>query len=268
MTAHVEFDRDKKTFAVGERVALGGYAILSTTQDAFAAGLLRALQSRRKRRVFFANTNFVVQCQPLRARMAADPTLRIVNDGLGMDLGALCVHGRRFAGNLNGTDLIPFLCRQAEVPLKLFLVGSAPGVARAAGEALRAQLGQQVVGVCDGYGELAAAGPALAERINRSGADVVLVAFGNPMQERWILDNADALHAPLVFGVGALLDFLSGKAQRAPAWVRRVRMEWLYRLLREPRRLLKRYSWDLLVFFRVCLREDRRSTPAQGDNMG
>lgn len=268
MTVQIDDEGSKDAFATGEYVALGGYAILSTTQDAFAAELLSALQSRQKRRVFFANTNFVVQCRPLRTRMAAAPTLRIVNDGLGMDLGALCVHGRRFAGNLNGTDLIPFLCWQAKTPLKLFLVGSASGVARAAGETLHAQLGQDIVGVCDGYGELTAAGPALVERINRSDADVVLVAFGNPMQERWILDNADALDAPLVFGVGALLDFLSGKAQRAPAWIRRVRMEWLYRLLREPRRLLKRYSWDLLVFFRVCLREGRRGAPVQGDTMG
>jgi len=62
---------------------------------------------------------------------------------------------------------------------------------------------------------------------------------------------------PLVFGVGALLDFLSGNARRAPEWVRRVRLEWLYRLGREPRRLLKRYSWDLLVFFSLCWRQRR-----------
>jgi beta-1,4-glucosyltransferase len=86
----------------------------------------------------------------------------------------------------------------------------------------------------------------------------MLVAFGNPLQERWILDHADALRAPLIFGVGALLDFLSGNARRAPNWVRRLRMEWLYRLLNEPRRLLKRYSWDLIVFFRQCLRAGKR----------
>ncbi|MEE7548004.1 WecB/TagA/CpsF family glycosyltransferase [Xanthomonas sp. Kuri4-1] len=244
-------------FEVGRIVPLGGYPVLSTTQEAFAQELFQALAAQQRQRVFFANTNFVVQCQPLRARMR-EAGVRIVNDGIGMDLGAKLVHGRTFAGNLNGTDLIPYLCRHATHPLRFFLVGGRPGVAQTAAAALRQGLGQDVVGTCDGYEEFAAAGAGLVQKINQSGADVVLVAFGNPLQERWILDHATALRAPLVFGVGALLDFLSGNARRAPGWVRRLRLEWMYRLLNEPRRLLKRYSWDLLVFFRVCRRAGKR----------
>ncbi len=245
-------------FEPGRSVPLGGYPVLSTTQPAFADELFRALDAGERRRVFFANTNFVVQCQPLRERIRAADSVRIVNDGIGMDMAARLVHGRRFAGNLNGTDLIPYLCAHAKTPLKFFLVGGRPGIAQAAAQAIERKLGQQVTGTCDGYAEFAAAGDSLPQRINRSGANVVLVAFGNPLQERWILDHAGALDAPLVFGVGALLDFLSGNARRAPQWVRRLRMEWMYRLLNEPRRLLKRYSWDLLVFFRVCLRAGKR----------
>jgi beta-1,4-glucosyltransferase len=245
-----------RAFPVGHIVPLGGFPVLSTTQEAFAEELFEALSAGQSRWVFFANTNFVVQCQALRDRMN-EPNVRIVNDGLGMDLAAMLVHGRSFAGNLNGTDLIPYLSRQAPRPLKFFLLGGRPGVAVSAAAALRA-MGQNVVGTCDGYDEFAAAGEALVERIDRSGADMVLVAFGNPLQERWILDHARAMRAPLMFGVGALLDFLSGNARRAPNWVRRLRMEWLYRLLNEPRRLFKRYSWDLIVFFRQCLRAGKR----------
>lgn len=247
-------DRQPETQEV---MALGGYPILRTTEAAFAHALFQARARGEQRQVFFANTNFVVQCQALRARLRA-PDVRIVNDGIGMDLGALLVHGRRFAGNLNGTDLIPYLCRHSQRPLRFFLLGGRPGVAESAAQMLRQTLGQDVVGTCDGYAEFAAAGAGLTDRINASGADVVLVAFGNPLQETWILDHAAQLRAPLLFGIGALLDFLSGKAQRAPEWVRRLHMEWMYRLLREPRRLLKRYSWDLLVFFGVCLRNGRR----------
>ncbi|WOB49757.1 WecB/TagA/CpsF family glycosyltransferase [Xanthomonas hydrangeae] len=237
----------------GVVIPLGGFPVLSTTQEAFALELFHALAAQQRRRVFFANTNFIVQCQALRMRMR-EPSVRIVNDGIGMDLAARLIHGRRFAGNLNGTDLIPYLCRHAAHPLKFFLLGGRPGVGKTAAATLTGTLGQQVVGMCDGYGEFAAAGEGLAERINRSGADVLLVAFGNPLQERWILDHSQVLTVPLVFGVGALLDFLSGTAKRAPDWVQRLHMEWMYRLLHEPRRLLKRYSWDLLVFFRTCLR--------------
>jgi len=234
-----------------EVIRLGGMDVVSTTQEAFVDELLAALARREPRRVLFANTNFIVQCQPLRDRLD-DPSLRIVNDGIGMDLGARLVHGRGFAGNLNGTDLLPALCARAPRPLRLYLLGGKPGVAEAAARALGDKHGQHVVGLTDGYEGRAAAGAALPAMIRDAQPDVLLVAFGNPVQEQWILEHAAATGVPLVFGVGALLDFLAGNARRAPAWVRRCRMEWLYRLSREPRRLLKRYSWDLLVFFRLC----------------
>ncbi len=238
-------------FGVGEVVRLGGFPVLSTTQPAFARELFAARARGEQRLVCFANTNFVVRCQPLRSRFGA-PGVRIVNDGIGMDLAARWLHGRRFAGNLNGTDLIPYLCRHAPSPLRFFLLGGQPGVAETAARALREKHGQIVVGTCDGFEGRRRAGAALPDIINDSGADVLLVAFGNPLQEQWMLDHAGRLRTPLVFGVGALLDFLSGNARRAPAWMQRLHLEWFYRLAHEPRRLLKRYSWDLLVFFRTC----------------
>lgn len=255
-------DADVRTargrFEVGEVVPLGGFPVLSTTQDVFAAELFRSLEKRQLRRIFFANTNFVVKCQPLRARMT-DCSWRIVNDGIGMDLGALLIHGRRFTQNLNGTDLIPYLCERSRRPLSFFLLGSAPGVALEAAGVLRG-MGQDVVGTCDGYREFEVGKDGLVDRINAGGADVLLVAFGNPLQERWIIEHSAQLRTPLVFGVGALLDFMAGKAQRAPAWIRRIHGEWLFRLLQEPRRLIKRYSWDLLHFLVICVRAGRRLT--------
>jgi beta-1,4-glucosyltransferase len=236
---------------------LGGYPILSTELDPFVDGLLASLAAGESRCVFFANTNFVMQCLALRPALR-DPQVSIVNDGIGMDLAALLVHGRKFASNLNGTDLLPYLCQRSGRPLRLFLLGGKPGVAQAAAHTLERDYGQQVVGTCDGYEEMRAAGPALLERINAVRADVLLVAFGNPLQEEWILKHHRGLRVPLKFGVGALLDFLSGNAQRAPDWVRKLHMEWFYRLTREPRRLLKRYSVDLLAFFWVCLRAGKR----------
>jgi beta-1,4-glucosyltransferase len=238
-------------------LALGGYRVHSLAREVLAREVLAACEGGRRRQVFFANTNFVVQCRALRPRLLA-PSVRVVNDGIGMDLAALLMHRRRFAENLNGTDFIPYLCTRSPRPLRFFLLGSAPGVAERAGRHLAETLGQQVAGTCDGYGEFAAAGDGLVARINASRPDIVLVAFGNPRQETWILDHRDALAAPVLFGVGALLDFLSGNVPRAPDWVRRWRMEWLYRLTREPRRLLRRYSLDLLVFFGVCLRAGKR----------
>jgi exopolysaccharide biosynthesis WecB/TagA/CpsF family protein len=69
----------------------------------------------------------------------------------------------------------------------------------------------------------------------------VLVALGNPLQEQWIDDHQEGLGVPLLIGVGALFDFLAGRVPRAPQWVLRLRSEWLFRLLVEPRRLWRRY---------------------------
>ncbi len=237
---------------------LGGYRVQSTSSERLADRLLDACASGEKSQLFFANTNFVVQCLPLRPALQAS-SVCVVNDGIGMDLGAWLVHRRRFAANLNGTDFIPYLCARSERPLRFFLLGGRPGIADQAARHLRDTLGQQVVGTCDGYAGYAEAGDELVRRINDSGAQIVLVAFGNPKQEAWILEHCGAVDAPVMCGVGALLDFLSGNARRAPGWMRALHLEWLFRLLLEPRRLLKRYTWDLARFFLICLRAGKRA---------
>ena len=258
-------ERDHMPIAVsgGTTVNLAGFRILSASTQAVCQAMYEACERRGKLRLFFANTNFIVHCRQLIPRIEAAPVC-IVNDGIGLELAARMIHRRGFAENLNGSDFFPRFCQESTRPLRFFLFGSRPGIAEQAAQALVERFGQQVVGTCDGYGEFAALGPELVTRINDSGAEVVLVAFGNPLQEQWILDNSDAIDAPVMMGVGALLDFLSGTATRAPPWVRKLKMEWLYRLSREPRRLLKRYSVDLLVFFWICLRAGAgRPAPAR-----
>jgi alpha-1,3-mannosyltransferase len=96
------------------------------------------------------------------------------------------------------------------------------------------------VGVLDGYFETKDTAK-IIEHIRSSGADVLLVAMGNPKQELWLMENLSATGCRLGFGVGALFDFLAGEIPRAPTWIRSARLEWAYRLSREPRRLWRRY---------------------------
>ena len=84
--------------------------------------------------------------------------------------------------------------------------------------------------------------------ITDSRPDVLLVAFGNPKQEKWIAMHRDRLNVPVCIGVGGTFDFLAGAINRAPAWMQRSGLEWFYRLLQEPRRLWKRYANDLVYF--------------------
>lgn len=235
----------------GETLALAGYPVFSTTSEDLCNVLQSRLQAYRKTVLVFANTNFVLQCQPIRAWLNGDDVI-IVNDGIGMDIASLLQHGKRYKHNLNGTDFMPLLLKTFTKSHKIFLLGGKPGVAQKAGAVIEQQTGQQVVGYADGYNGGTDPG-ALCARINGTGADIVLVAMGNPIQEEWIRLHMNKLNAHLFVSVGALFDFLSGGAQRAPQWVQKIRFEWLYRLGREPRRMMQRYTLDIARFLFLCL---------------
>ncbi|HEX5126136.1 MAG TPA: WecB/TagA/CpsF family glycosyltransferase [Rhodocyclaceae bacterium] len=237
---------------------VGGYPVMSTTAPELVERLSWAKESGKQTKLFFANSNFIVQCRALQDRMTDDSVV-IVNDGIAMDLASLMVNGKRFHENLNGTDFVPYFLRRSSQPLRIFLLGGKPGVAARTATYLKRHYDHEIVGICDGYGEMQRRHN-LIQTMNAANADVIFVALGNPMQEEWILRHGDALHASVVMGVGALFDFLCGQQARAPRWVRRMHMEWLYRLCNEPQRLLRRYTLDAVKFLLICLRSGRQST--------
>jgi beta-1,4-glucosyltransferase len=237
------------TQTLPQTLRIGPFRVKSFGAQALASQLYRQMALGRRTELFFANTNFVVTCQEFAARFNEDPAITVVNDGIGMDLAARLMHGQRFRENLNGTDFVPRLLGGSPLPLRVFLYGARPDVVRAASRTVEGRFGQQVVGALSGYGVDNAT---VCERIRHAQPDVVLVALGNPLQERWILDHAAELPPALYIGVGALFDFLAERAVRAPVWVRRLHLEWLFRLLQEPKRLWKRYTVDAVKFFRIC----------------
>lgn len=172
----------------------------------------------------------------------------IYADGIGMAFAAR-IQGGRLRHNVNGTDLFPHLCRFAsEKRVRIALFGAAPGVVDRCAEQLAIQYPElEVAWRHHGY-------PApgcmsrLIEQINESGASILLVAQGVPRQEIWIMEHAEALRVPVVLGVGGLFDFVSCRVPRAPEGLRRLRLEWLFRLLIEPKRLFGRYVIGIPVF--------------------
>jgi N-acetylglucosaminyldiphosphoundecaprenol N-acetyl-beta-D-mannosaminyltransferase len=97
----------------------------------------------------------------------------------------------------------------------------------------------------------------IAKRIADAQPDILLVAMGCPKQEKWIYMNYQRLGVPVSIGIGASLDFIAGKYRRAPVWMRSAGLEWLFRMMQEPRRLFSRYYFDLL-FFIAALRRQKR----------
>jgi exopolysaccharide biosynthesis polyprenyl glycosylphosphotransferase len=152
--------------------------------------------------------------------------------------------GERIPEKVSGSDLIePLAQLAAERGYKIFLLGGAEGVAGIAARRLTERHpGLKVVGTEAPQIDLARPiPPSLVRRIRDSGAQLLLVAFGAPKQELFIRAIAAQLGPCVAIGVGASLDFIAGRAKRAPSWVSRSGLEWLYRLAREPRRLWRRY---------------------------
>ncbi len=175
-------------------------------------------------------------------------------DGVGVAMAAR-MRGTVSAGNVNGTDMLPELCGEGH---KIYLFGGAPGVA----EKAKANLEQQhpglvIAGTDHGF---ETDFDRVIDRINASGADVLLVAMGAPKQELWIFDSLPRLRVRFAVGVGGLFDFCSGRIPRAPLWLRKLRLEWTYRLYNEPFRLFRRYVLgNPLFIFRVLFFPDHRA---------
>lgn len=127
------------------------------------------------------------------------------------------------------------IARLAERGGSVYLFGARPGVAEAAAARLaEAYPGLSIAGTSDGY--FTDDGP-IIEKINASSPDFLMVCLGSPKQERWMSENAGRLSCGLMAGLGGSLDVLAGNVQRAPEAWRKLGLEWLYRVIKEPRRL-------------------------------
>lgn len=163
-------------------------------------------------------------------------------DGIGLVWAGRAL-GVPLPERVTASDFLPELCREAAARgLRLFFVGGEAGVADEAARRLTALApGLDVAGTHPGFFASAEGEDALVERIRALRVAACLVGMGSPRQERWILRHAARLGTPLVWGVGGVFDFYSGRHARAPRWMMRLGIEWLHRMALEPRRLWRRY---------------------------
>ncbi|MBN2286346.1 MAG: WecB/TagA/CpsF family glycosyltransferase [Tissierellales bacterium] len=170
----------------------------------------------------------------------------LLPDGIGVKMITM-IYGGRMRENCNGSEFSPLLMSiAAKKNYKLFFLGGREGVAeKAAKQVLMNIQGIQITGTHSGYFDN---DQKVIKKINDSGADILLVAMGVPLQEKWIYHNRKDLNPKLCIGVGALFDFLSGRIRRAPKILRTLHLEWCWRLAIEPKRLWKRYLIDDMKF--------------------
>lgn len=183
------------------------------------------------------NPEFVMRAQRDRefARVLESAGL-CLPDGMGV-VWAAGRHGCALREAVAGVDLIPPLAKMsARRGFRLFLLGAGPGVAGELAAKLRAANPTLEVASHSGGPDPAQDAETL-KLIHEHGTQVLLVAFGAPAQELWIDRLRDRLGAAVAIGVGGAFDFLTGRVPRAPAWMRRASLEWLFRLLRQPWRI-------------------------------
>jgi N-acetylglucosaminyldiphosphoundecaprenol N-acetyl-beta-D-mannosaminyltransferase len=166
-------------------------------------------------------------------------------DGAGLRLGARLL-GRSLPTRITWADFIWELAAQTEgISASLFLIGSRAGVAeKAAARLLERHPRLNIVGCTHGYFDKtpgSAENEQVVEQINALRPNILLVGFGMPLQESWLVNNWNQLDVDVGLTVGALFDYLSGELTRAPKWMTNNGLEWLGRLIVEPRRLWQRY---------------------------
>ena len=199
------------------------------------------------------NPEFVMAAQhnaAFRALLQAAPLC--LPDGQGL-LWAARLRGLKLRERVAGSSFVWRISERAAADgWRIFLLGAAEGVAAAAAQALcAAHPALRVVGTHSGSPHPDALAGILAQ-VHAAQPDVLLVAFGAPQQDLWIAANHMALAVPVMMGVGGALDFVAGIAQRAPAWMQQLGLEWLHRLLLQPwrwRRMLAlpQFAWRVLT---------------------
>lgn len=161
---------------------------------------------------------------------------------------------------ISGSDIVPEFCwrRRDDHDVKVFLLGAADGVAAAAQQRINERCGRDVVvGALSPsmrFGEDADEVDRVIDTINHSGATVLVVGMGAPKQEIWIAENKHRMPGIKVrFGVGSTIDYEAGAVKRAPVWMRERGLEWVYRVVTQPRRYARRYLRDVEFLLLVPL---------------
>jgi len=217
--------------------------------------LLDALFERKGGRAFYANAHTLVTAEDNpELKAALEKKDFLLADGSGVRWGS-SVLGTPIQHNLNGTDMVPALCKAGGPRrLSIYLLGANPGVAKEAATNLAASYpGLKIAGTRNGYFANDQIDEVLGE-IREANPHLLLVAMGVPRQEIWIDRHADKLPGILCMGVGGLFDFLALRVPRAPALFRKTGFEWVWRLMMEPKRLWRRYVLGNAVFMGMVAR--------------
>lgn len=250
-------------FGMGCTRSVLGVSVASLGWEEALSQLAGFVRDRRFTKVTFLNAHNANIASVDDSFAGALDDFLVLPDGIGVDIAAMLLYGRKFPANLNGTDFVPDLLMAIKEPLTVGLLGATRANAEGAGARLRQLVPQhRIVVFNDGFFSPTEEAR-IVQQLAEHRPDILLVAMGVPRQELWIARNLDHRHCTLPLAVGALFDFLSGAVPRAPLWLRRLRLEWAFRLAVEPGRMWRRYLIGNPLFLCRVIRQKRTASPVR-----
>ncbi|MBC7264694.1 MAG: WecB/TagA/CpsF family glycosyltransferase [Chloroflexi bacterium] len=209
------------------------------------------VRKRTPHQIVTVNPEFIIAARrDVEFRHIINHAALSLPDGAGL-LWASRLLGHPLRERVTGVDMLQHLADLAtQRGYAIFLLGAAPGVAAEAARRLAERFPRLMIAGTHVGSPEPTEEPEIIEIVRCAAPDMLFVAYGAPKQDKWIARNLDRLGVPVAMGVGGAFDFISGRAQRAPMWMRRAGLEWLHRLYREPwrwRRMLALPAFAWLV---------------------
>jgi N-acetylglucosaminyldiphosphoundecaprenol N-acetyl-beta-D-mannosaminyltransferase len=243
-----------------------GLGLSCMPDDAFVDAVRQAVQTRSRLTVSFINPDYALKAH--RTPGLPEKINRfdvVLPDGWGVVLGARWL-GFPVADRQGNNDICPkVFALSAEHGLSNFLLGYREGTAEGAAATVTAAFpGLPIAGTLHGHWDVKRGHPgrydeadidSMIDAINASNADILHVSLPTPLQQTWVWQVSDRLNVPVIITGGAYLDQVAERLYWYPGWIVKMRLCWAYRLVREPRRLWKRYSLDLMAYGGMVLKE-------------
>lgn len=223
-----------------------GVDVLVTSYEEFMAEVTEDIQNHRQKTIVAINPEKIMKIREddVLQGFIQEASYKIP-DGVGILMASKKLGGR-IKNRITGVDTMDALCAlAAEKGFKVFLLGGKEDAVAGAKSALeKKHQNLNIVGYRNGYDLI---DEDVVKEINDSGAQILFVAMGSPRQELWIRKHKESLQVNIFQGVGGSLDVFSGSVKRAPLWMQKIGLEWLHRLLMDPRRVFRQVN--LLKFY-------------------
>lgn len=224
-----------------------GINVCTTTYEDLKKLIKNDIESKSKSFIVAINPEKVLKARKDDAlKSILNSATYQIPDGIGIIYASKIKKGN-IKSRITGIDCMDMLCNLANTEnYKIFMYGAKEEVITKAKENLEKKYPNiKIVGTIDGYEK---DNEKIIKTINNSKADIIFVALGSPKQENWIISNMDKLNVKIYQGVGGSFDVISGNIKRAPEWMQKSGLEWLYRLIKEPKRIFRQIKLIKFLF--------------------